>query len=161
MSLLENVDPIISKIDGLKEVMLAIDPEIQLVRTDISNLIKELYIKTTEQFIRRWEEDFSLSYDPALSLQQRRQRILNKLARKKTLTWTNLGNLIQNNIDHPQYYISNHSGEYRFTIIVQTNNTSELFKAVKEAKPAYITFDIVVTQYFRRCGTFNSGAEPI
>lgn len=92
---------------------------------------------------------------------QRRQRILNKLARKKTLTWTNLGNLIQNNIDHPQYYISNHSGEYRFTIIVQTNNTSELFKAVKEAKPAYITFDIVVTQYFRRCGTFNSGAEPL
>lgn len=68
MSLLENVDPIISKIDGLKEVMLAIDPEIQLVRTDISNLIKELYIKTTEQFIRRWEEDFSLSYDPALAL---------------------------------------------------------------------------------------------
>lgn len=161
MSLLDNVDPIISKVDGLKEIMLAIDPEIQLIRNDISQLIKELYIKTTENFIRRWELDFSLSYDSSLSLQQRRQRILNKLARKKTLTWQNLELLIRNNIDNPQFYLSNDSANYHFTIIVQTENYQEMEKAVKEAKPAYITFDIIVTQYFRRCGTFYCGTEPL
>lgn len=161
MSLLDNVDPIISKVDGLKEIMLAIDPEIQLIRNDISQLIKELYIKTTENFIRRWELDFSLSYDSSLSLQQRRQRILNKLARKKTLTWQNLELLIRNNIDNPQFYLSNDSANYHFTIIVQTENYQEMEKAVKEAKPAYITFDIIVTEYFRRCGTFYCGTEPL
>ena len=161
MSLLDNVDPIISKVAGLKEIMLAIDPEIQLIRNDISQLIKELYIKTTENFIRRWELDFSLSYDSSLSLQQRRQRILNKLARKKTLTWQNLELLIRNNIDNPQFYLSNDSANYHFTIIVQTENYQEMEKAVKEAKPAYITFDIIVTEYFRRCGTFYCGTEPL
>lgn len=163
MSLLDNVDPIISKIDGLKEIMLAIDPEIQLVRNDISQLIKELYIKTTENFIRRWEDDFSLPYDSSLSLQQRRQRVLNKLARKKTLTWANLELLIRNNLDieNPQFYLSNDSANYHFTIIVQTENYQEMKKAVDEAKPAYITFDIIVTEYFRRCGTFNCGTEPL
>lgn len=163
MSLLDNVDPIIGKIEGLKEVMLAIDPEIQLIRNDISQLIKELYIKTTENFIKRWEDDFSLPYDSSLSLQQRRQRVLNKLARKKTLTWTNLELLIRNNLDveSPQFYLSNDSANYHFTIIVQTENYQEMGKAVKEAKPAYITFDIVVTEYFRRCGTFHCGTEPL
>ena len=161
MSLLDNVDPIISKIDGLKDIMLAIDPEIQLIRDDISQLIKELYIKTTKNFIRRWELDFGLSYDSSLTLQQRRQRVLNKLARKKTLTWQNLELLIRNNIDNPQFYLSNDSANYHFTIIVQTENYQEMEKAVKEAKPAYITFDIIVTEHFRRCGTFNCGTEPL
>lgn len=161
MSLLDNVDPIISKVDGLKEIMLAIDPEIQLVRNDISQLIKELYVKTTENFIRRWELDFGLPYDTSLTLQQRRQRVLNKLARKKTLTWANLELLVRNNIDNPNFYLSNDSANYHFTIIVKTGNYQEMEKAVKEAKPAYITFDIIVTEYFRRCGTFNCGTEPL
>lgn len=161
MSLLDNVDPRIGQILGLKEIMLAIDPEIQLIRDDISQLIKELYVKTTENFIKRWEDDFSLPYDSSLSLQQRRQRILNKLARKKTLTWKNLELLVKNNIDNPQFYLSNDSANYHFTIIVQTENYQEMKKAVKQAKPAYLTFDVIVTQYFRRCGTFNCGTEPL
>ncbi|MBS4760938.1 MAG: DUF2313 domain-containing protein [Clostridium sp.] len=161
MSLLDNVDPSVTKIVGLKEIMLAIDPEIQLVRNDISQLIKELYIKTTENFIRRWEDDFSLPFDSSLTLQQRRQRVLNKLARKKTLTWKNLELLITNNIDNPQFYLSNDSANYHFRIIVQTENYQEMKKAVEKAKPAYITFDIIVTEYFRRCGTFNCGTEPL
>jgi hypothetical protein len=34
-------------------------------------------------------------------------------------------------------------------------------KAVKTAKPAYITFDIIVTDLVRRCGTFNCGTNPL
>lgn len=161
MSLSDNLPKEITNILGLKDVLLAIDPEIQLVRDDISQIIKELYVKTTEYFIERWETDFSLSYDPSLTLQQRRQRILNKLARKKTLTWKNLELLIRNNIDNPQFYISNHSSEYHFTIMVQTENYKEMKKALDIAKPAYLTFDIVVTEYFKRCGTFACGTNPL
>ncbi|MCM1338962.1 MAG: YmfQ family protein [Muribaculaceae bacterium] len=157
----EHLPKHVTDIIGIKDILLAIDPEIQLMRDDISSLIKELYVKTTDKFITRWEKDFGLSYDASLTLQQRRQRILNKLARKKTLTWKNLRLLIQNNLEKPQIYIINDSGNYHFRIIVQDPNYQQMEKAVKTAKPAYLTFDIVVTEYFRRCGTFVCGTEPL
>lgn len=146
---------------GIKDVLIAIDPEIQLIRSDISDLTKELYVNTTDNFISRWEKDFCLPYDSSLNLKQRRARILNKLARKKTLNRTNLRRLIQQNLEHPQIYIINDSGNYHFRIIVQDPNYEQMEKAVKIAKPAYLTFDIIVTEYFRRCATFRCGAEPL
>ena len=158
----EHLPKIVTDIDGIRDVLLAIEPEIFLLRTNISDLMKELYVKTTDKLIARWEKDFGLSYDASLTLQQRRQRILNKLARKKTLNWTNLRLLIKNNLtENSQIYLINDSGNYHFRIIVQDPDYFQMEQAVKEAKPAYITFDIVVSQYFRRWGTFNCGTEPL
>jgi hypothetical protein len=159
---IEHLPKIVTDIEGINDVLLAIDPEIVKVRKDISDLVKELYVKTTDAFIRRWELDFSLPYDASLSLEQRRQRILNKLARKKTLTWDNLRLLIKNNLaEKVQFYLSNNSANYSFRIIVATNDYAEMEKAVKQAKPAYLTFDILVTDIVRRCGTFNCGTNPL
>ena len=87
-----------TEVNGIRDILLALDPEIVLLRNDISLIVKELYISTTEKFIDRWEKDFSLPYDSSLTLEQRRQRIKNKFARKKTLNWKNLRLLIKNNI---------------------------------------------------------------
>ena len=164
MSLIDNehLPKVVTKIDGIRDVLLAIDPEVVLMRENISQLKKELYVKTTEKLIDRWEKDFSLSYDASLTLQQRRQRILNKLARKKTLNWENLRLLIKNNILKPQFYIVNNSGEYSFKIFLEENNVSELKNALDKAKPAYLVYELIVTEFFRRyCGDFNCGTEPI
>lgn len=159
---IEHLPKVVTDVDGIRDVLLAIEPEIIQLRTDVSDLLKELYVKTTENFITRWELDFGLKYDSSLSLEQRRQRILNKLARKKTLTWDNLRLLIKNNLaDKVQFYLSNDSAKYHFRIIVATDDYSEMEKAVKTAKPAYITFDIVVTDLVRRCGTFYCGTNPL
>lgn len=159
---IEHLPKIVTDIDGIDDVLLAIDPEIVKLRHDISELLKELYVKTTENLILRWEKDFSLPFNASLSLDQRRQRILNKLARKKTLTWENLKLLVKNNLaQNTQFYLSNNSGNYSFRIIVTTNDYFEMEKAVKQAKPAYLTFDILVTDLARRCGTFNCGTEPL
>lgn len=158
----EHLPKIVTDIDGIRDVLLAIEPEIFLLRSNISDLMKELYVKTTTNFITRWEKDFGLTYDASLTLQQRRQRILNKLARKKTLNWANLRLLIKNNLaQNTQIYLINDSGNYHFRIIVQDPDYSQMEKAVMEAKPAYITFDIIVTEYARRCGTFRCGTEPL
>ena len=164
MSLIDNehLPKVVTKIDGIRDVLLAIDPEVVLMRENISQLKKELYVKTTEKLIDRWEKDFSLSYDASLTLQQRRQRILNKLARKKTLNWENLRLLIKNNILKPQFYIVNNSGEYSFKIFLEEDNISELKSALDKAKPAYLVYELIVTEFFRRyCGDFNCGTEPI
>lgn len=159
---IEHLPKVVTNVLGIKDVLLAIEPEIIQLREDISDLIKELYVKTTEDFITRWEKDFSLKYDAGLTLEQRRQRILNKLARKRPLTWNNLRLLIKNNLaENVQFYLSNDSANYHFRIIVATNDYSEMEKAVKQAKPAYLTFDILVTDIVRRCGTFNCGTNPL
>lgn len=159
---IEHLPKVVTKIDGIRDVLLAIDPEVVLMRENISQLKKELYVKTTEKLIDRWEKDFGLSYDASLTLQQRRQRILNKLARKKTLNWENLRLLIKNNILKPKFYIVNNSGEYSFKIFLEEENISELKNALDKAKPAYLVYELIVTEFFRRyCGTFSSGSEPI
>ena len=159
---IEHLPKVVTNVLGIKDVLLAIEPEIIQLREDISDLIKELYVKTTENFITRWEKDFSLKYYAGLTLEQRRQRILNKLARKRPLTWQNLRLLIKNNLaENVQFYLSNDSANYHFRIIVATNDYSEMEKAVKQAKPAYLTFDILVTDIVRRCGTFNCGTNPL
>ena len=159
----EHLPKIVTDINGISDVLLAIEPEIIQLRTDISDFIKELYIKTTEEFITRWERDFSIKYDSALTLQQRRQQILNKLSGKKPLTWENLKTLIKSNIDNNvQFSISNDAENFYFKIYVGTENTSSLQGAIQKAKPAYLTFDIVVTDFFNRyCNTFTCGTEPI
>ena len=160
---IEHLPKIVTNVLGINDVLLAIDPEIVQLREDISDLVKELYVKTTEELIARWEQDFSLKYDASLTLAQRRQRILNKLARKKTLNWANLRSLIKSNIgETTQFYISNDSANYFFRIYVATENISGLQAAIKQAKPAYLTFEILVSQFFNRyCGTFYCGANPI
>lgn len=159
---IEHLPKVVTKAIGIKDVLLAIEPELIQLRTDISDLIKELYVRTTEDLIARWELDFGLKYDASLTLSQRRQRILNKFARKKTLTWDNLRLLVKNNLaENVQFYLSNDSANYHFRIIVATNDYSEMQQAVKTAKPAYLTFDILVTDMVRRCGTFNCGTNPL
>lgn len=158
----EHLPKIVTEALGIRDVLLAIDPEIIKLRADIEEFKKEFYVKTTTNYIERWEKDFSLPYDASLSLADRRQRVLNKLARKKTLNWQNLRLLIKNNLaQNTQFYISNNAAGFHFRIIVQTNDYSQMEKAVRAAKPAYLTFDILVTDYARRCGTFNSGTEPL
>jgi hypothetical protein len=55
---IEHLPKVVTNAVGIKDVLLAIEPEIIQLREDISDLIKELYVKTTEDFITRWENDF-------------------------------------------------------------------------------------------------------
>lgn len=159
---IEHLPKIVTDVLGIDDVLIAIDPELIQLRSDISDTIKELYIKTTDNLITRWENDFSLKYDASLTLAQRRQRLLNKLGRKKPLTWKNLELLIKSNIgEHTQFYIFNDSENFFFRIYVATDNISGLQNAIQQAKPAYLTFEIVVTDIMRRCGTFDCGTEPL
>ena len=113
--------------------------------------------------ISRWENDFSLKYDASLTLAQRRQRVLNKMARKKPLTWANLKLLIKSNIgEDTQFYISNDSANYFFRVYVATSNITGLQQAIKQAKPAYLIYEVVVSEFFNKyCGTFYANMNPI
>lgn len=156
---------IVTKTLGIYDILQAIDPEIVKLREDIEQFKKEFYVKLTTNFIDRWEADFSLPYDSLLTLAERRQRVLNKLARKKTLNWENLKLLIKSNLPpNTQFYISNHAARFSFSIYVNSDNLAQIEQmknAVRQAKPAYLIFEVLQTDYARRCGTFNCGTEPL
>lgn len=151
----------ITDIGQINEILLAIDPEIQLQRDDLTQLEKEIYIKLTENAILRWEADFGLPYDSTLTLQQRRDVVLNKIQIKRIFNAENRINLIKENVTKPQFYIIDDSDSYHFRIIVQDTDFSRVSKAMDIAIPAYLTYDIIVTEYFKRCGTFRTGTNPI
>ena len=124
---IEHLPKVVTDVDGIRDILLALDPEIVLLREDISQLIKELYVSTTEKYIDRWEQDFSLPYDGSLTLEQRRQRVKNKLARKKVLNWQNLRLLIKNNIVKPRFYIVNEAENYHFKIFLEQQPQKQEF----------------------------------
>ena len=128
---IEHLPKVVTDVDGIRDILLALDPEIVLLREDISQLIKELYIATTEKYIDRWEQDFSLPYDGSLTLEQRRQRVKNKLARKKVLNWQNLRLLIKNNVVKPRFYIVNEAENYHFKIFLEQQPQKQEFDLSK------------------------------
>ena len=160
---IEHLPKSVTDVNGINDVLEAIEPEIIQLRTDVQNFNKEFYIKTTEELIARWEKDFGLKYNSRLTLKQRRQRVLNKLARKKILNWDNFKLLIRNNLDEgTNFSIANRPSQYAFTIYVDTQDYSALESAISAAKPAYLTFNVVYYEFAHRyCGTFNCGTEPI
>ena len=127
----EHLPQKVTNINGIRDILLAIDPEVILLRDDISQLKKEMFVNTAERLIDLWEKDFNLSFNSSLTLQQRRQRILNKLARKKTLTWANLRNLVKNNLTVKQIYIVNNSKNYHFRLIIQDPNYKQMEEAYR------------------------------
>ena len=59
---IEHLPKIVTDVDGIKDVLLAIDPEIQQIREDISVIERNLYAHTADKYIKMWEEDFGLPY---------------------------------------------------------------------------------------------------
>lgn len=165
MSLLtdrEHLPSVVTNIDGIRDVLDAISPEIEQLIEQIQQTLRELFAQSTEFEIKRWEEDLGLKFDATLTLDDRRLNILNKLQNNNVLNWDNLNKLIKQNIEDVPFYVTNNSVNYSFKISVATPNISQLDKAIKQAKPAYLTYTIeVVDIYVRRCGTFACGTNPL
>lgn len=107
-------------------------------------------------------KDYSITFDGSLSLDKRRLNVINKMRQKATLNWTNLRQLIKENIENVPFYIINNSHAYTFKVCVASDNIAQLQQALKQARPAYLTFTIeVVDIYERNCGTFECGTNPL
>lgn len=59
MSLLsdrEHLPKVVTEIDGIRDVLDAISPEIERIKAKIEQSLKELFVETTEECIRNWEK---------------------------------------------------------------------------------------------------------
>ena len=91
---IEHLPKIVTDIDSIKDILLAIDPEVQQIREDINEIQRNLYAHTADKYIKMWEDDFSLPFDGSLTLAQRRSRILEKMAILNIISLIMLANII-------------------------------------------------------------------
>lgn len=157
MSLFENLPQFIVEEKYTKEILNAIEPEIDKIRQELTKKLLETCVSTCSLVgVEKFETDYSIKFDSNLSLDERKINIINKMLSKKRLTKNELANFIKRNLNNGQYYISNMAEEYQFKVmLVDENYKEKLQKALFEARPAYLNFQIEIVKYERRCGTFN------
>lgn len=163
MGLKDNLPQFVAEEKYTKEVLEAIEPEINKIKARLTEMLLECCISTcTEEGIKRFEEDYSIKFDASLTIDERRRQVINKMLAKKRLTEDGLANFIKRNIDNGQYYITNMAEKYSFKVrVVNDTYIEQLYKALYSARPAHLVFSVDLTSYERRCGTFNCNQDVL
>lgn len=163
MSLKENLPEFVSNEKYTKEILDAIEPEIDKLLVLLNSILLECCVSTCSNVgLTRYEKDYSLEKNIELSFDERKREVINKMLNKKRLTKEELANFVRRNIDGTQFYISNFAEEYKFEVaIIDPSYEEKLYKALFKARPAHLLFSIKVTSYQRRCGTFSCNQHCI
>lgn len=157
MALKDNLPSFVAEEKYTKEVLDAIEPEIYEIIRLLKQALLECSISTCSiTGLLKYENDYGLLHKAELSIDERKDEVINKMLNKKRLTMEELKNLIKRNINRGQFYISNCPEQYKFKIMItQETYRQRLYNAVYRARPAYLIFDIEVVPDVRRCGTFT------
>ena len=163
MSLKDNLPAFVADEKYTSEILDAIEPEIDKIRTEIIKLILECCISTCSEYgLAKYEKDYAIPYNAEFSIDERKREVINKMLAKRSLTKEEFANFIKRNIDNKQFYISNLAEEYEFTIaLIDEEYKDKLYDAIYRARPAHLKFEIILTSYERRCGTFHCNEHTI
>ncbi len=163
MALKKNLPEFVAEEPFIKEILEAIEPEIDKIKLRLSDILLENCVTTaSEEGTGRFEKDYSIKVNANFTLDERKKEIINKMLAKKRLTRVELANFIKRNIDNGQYYISNYAEKYRFQVMLTDEKyVRSLYNALLKARPAHLVFDVVLVAYERRCGTFRCNQKNI
>lgn len=143
----KSVPPFVAQMREMAELFVAEQPELDRMENDLSQLLSQFYIKTATYSLDRWEEDFGLTADPELTLQQRRARVLAKLNSRPPATVRRLENLVRQTMGEDNVWIEEHPEDYSFTIYVQEEKLSDLLgiadQAMHDTRPAHLNYHFV------------------
>lgn len=173
----DNIPNFCYTIKQVKDIIDAIQPEIDRINEELDEMKSDVHITTTS-VIERFERDYGIIPDDAKSLEDRILAVINKKNIKNKLTEEQLNILIKRNYQSDKYNIVWDFPDYIFNIILQDDKPiNNLIPALQRAKPAHLAFfislligrlqinikgtSIIVSNLIRRCGTFNCGVEPL
>lgn len=173
----DNIPNFCYTIKQVKDVIDAIQPEIDLINEELDKMKSDVHITTTS-IIERFERDYGIVPDISKPLEDRVLAVLNIKNIKKTLTDEQLNALIQRNYQSNKYRVIFDYPDYSFNILLQDDKPiNNLIPALEKAKPAHLAFflslligslqikikgtTIIVSDFIRRCGTFKCGVDPL
>ena len=164
-------------IKQIKDIIDAIQPEIDRTNAYLYKMRSDLHISTTS-IIERFERDYGITPDESKTLEERIAAVLEKKNSKIVFTKERLNQTIKTYYGN-KYKIKEYWNNYAFTIILEDpeKNIVQLKKAIEKSKPAHlycllallmdtdeIIIDdetIIVSNLIKRCGTFRAGVDPL
>lgn len=145
--LIYDVSELAASMKELRELFDAEQPELDLIKNKLEDIIKQFYAKTVTRAIERWENDFLIAHDITLSIEQRRAMVLAKINSRTTATIAMLENMVKQIMDAKQVVITENTADYSFTIYVNTaflvHNFNVADVAVYLARPAHLNYKFV------------------
>lgn len=173
----DNIPNFCYTVKQVKDIIDAIQPEIDRINKELDEMKSDVHITTTS-VIERFERDYGIVPDNEKPLEDRILAVLNKKNIKKTLTDEQLNILIKRNYLSDKYEVIWDFPDYSFNILLQDDKPiNNLIPALKKAKPAHLGFlillligrlqinikgtTIIISNLIRRCGAFNCGVNPL
>lgn len=143
----KSVPPFVAQMMEIAQLFTAEQPELDRMEADLSELLRQFYIKTATYSLDRWEDEFGLERNTALTLMQRRARVLGKLNSNPPATVKMLENLVLQVMGANAVTIVEHYADYSFTVYVNTDYLVETFaianEAVRLARPAHLSYKFI------------------
>lgn len=128
----------------MEELLQAEQPEIDRLEEILSEMERQLYIKTATYALSVWEREFGIVGNPGSTAEQRRAAVLGKLNTRTPATVGMIENLVRQTMGAERVEIIEHPEEYRFEVHVSvdtlTGSLAVAKKAVYHARPAHLGY---------------------
>lgn len=148
MNLIKYMPPFLKEVREFKEIFGAEDIQIEKLNNQINSMLREVIVKTAEDYgLRRYEKIYGITR-PAETLEARRMAILLKMNNRVAYTYKWLIQTLNEAIGAENYKITTDFNNYKMNIEIALNYTeaAELLKndLVKQM-PANIKLDYRLT----------------
>lgn len=148
MNLIKYMPPFLKEVREFKEIFGAEDIQIEKLNNQINSMLREVIVKTAEDYgLRRYEKIYGITR-PAETLEARRMEILLKMNNRVAYTYKWLIQTLNEAIGAENYKITTDFNNYKMNIEIALNYTeaAELLKndLVKQM-PANIELDYRLT----------------
>ena len=141
------VPPFVAQMREMAELFIAEQPEIDRMEMELTELLKQFYVKSATYSLDQWEDEFGIERNSSLTLMQRRARVLAKLNSTPPATVKMLENLVFQILSANAVTIVEHPSEYHFDVYVNSDYLVETFEiadeAVRLARPAHLSYKFI------------------
>lgn len=150
----DTVPKFVAEMAEMAELFEAEQPELDRLKVTLEEIVKQFYVKTATYSLDRWEQDFGIARNTALTTEQRRARILAKLNTQTPATVKMMENLVLQTLDADAVHIVEYPSKYSFAVYIQKEYFIDLGiadEAVYYARPAHLDYRFIQV-LIRRAG---------
>ena len=144
MKLNEYMPPFLKDVREFKEIFNVEDIEIEKLKKEVDNILKEVIVKTAENYgIKRYEKIYNIT-NPSKTIEARRMQILFKINNRVPYSYKWLINTINEAIGEENYKITAEFNNYKLHIeidLIYTEAAEILKKDLVKKMPANIELD--------------------
>ncbi len=143
----KSVPPFVAQMREMAELFIAEQPELDRMERELTELLKQFYIKSATYSLDQWEDEFGIERNSSLTLMQRRARVLAKLNSNPPATVKMLENLVFQILSANAVTIVERPEKYHFDVYVNSDYLVETFEiadeAVRLARPAHLSYKFI------------------